>query len=150
GPPLHDPGPADSLRMRALYRSPMMVVGGLLLLVVVLASAGAPLLTPADPVKPTFSKRLQPPRLLDRASAYALGTDNLGRDIFARLLYGGRLSLTLAGIAVLLAATAGVTIGLVAGSVGGRIDDVVMRLADVQLAFPVIMLAIAIVAVVGT
>jgi peptide/nickel transport system permease protein len=79
-----------------------------------------------------------------------LGTDNLGRDIFSRLLYGGRLSLLLASSAVALAAGAGIVIGLMAGWVGGRFDDLVMRVADVQLAFPVIMLAIAIVAVVGT
>jgi peptide/nickel transport system permease protein len=128
----------------------MAVVGGGLLLAVVLASLGAPLLTGADPVKPTFSKRLQPPRLVGGGSGYVLGTDNLGRDILARLLYGGRLSLALAATAVVLAATAGVAIGLLAGAVGGRLDDLVMRLADVQLSFPVIMLAIAIVAVVGT
>jgi peptide/nickel transport system permease protein len=136
--------------MTRLRRSPMTAIGGVILLAVVLASAGAPLLTAADPVKPSFGKRLQPPRALGGASAYPLGTDNLGRDIFARLLYGGRISLALATIAVVLAAGAGVVIGLVAGVVGGRLDDLVMRLADVQLAFPVIMLAIAIVAVVGT
>ena len=136
--------------MTRLRRSPMTAIGGVILLAVVLASAGAPLLTAADPVKPSFGKRLQPPRALGGASTYPLGTDNLGRDIFARLLYGGRISLALATIAVVLAAGAGVVIGLVAGVVGGRLDDLVMRLADVQLAFPVIMLAIAIVAVVGT
>jgi len=136
--------------MRRLRRSPMAIVGGLVLLVVVLASVGAPLLTPTDPVKPSFGKRLQPPGGLGGPSAYLLGTDNLGRDILARLLYGGRISLTLATSAVLLAAGAGVVVGLAAGVVGGRVDDLVMRLCDVQLAFPVIMLAIAIVAVVGT
>ena len=136
--------------MSRLSRSPMAVVGGLVLLVVVAASVGAPLLTPADPVKPAFSKRLQPPGGLGGSSAYLLGSDNLGRDILARLLYGGRISLALATSAVILAAGAGVVVGLAAGVLGGRVDDFVMRLADVQLAFPVIMLAIAIVAVVGT
>ncbi len=136
--------------MTRLARSPTAVVGGLILLVVVAASVGASLLTPADPVKPTFSKRLQPPGGLGGSSAYLLGTDNLGRDILARLLYGGRISLALATSAVVLAAGAGVVVGLAAGVLGGRVDDFVMRLADVQLAFPVIMLAIAIVAVVGT
>ena len=136
--------------MSRLLRSPMAVAGGLILVVVVLASAGAPLLTGADPVKPSFGKRLQPPRVLGGTSPYLLGSDNLGRDIFARLLYGGRVSLVLAVSAVALAAGAGVAVGLAAGTIGGRLDDTVMRLADVQLAFPVIMLAIAIVAVVGT
>lgn len=136
--------------MARLGRSPLVLVGGAILLVVVLASVLAPLLTAANPVKPSFGKRLAAPWGLGGTSAYLLGTDNLGRDIFARLLYGGRVSLVLATSAVLLAAGAGVVVGLVAGVVGGRLDDLVMRVADVQLAFPVIMLAIAIVAVVGT
>jgi peptide/nickel transport system permease protein len=128
----------------------MAVVGGLLLAVVIVASVAAPLLASSDPIKPSFSKRLQPPRVLGGTSAYVLGTDNLGRDIYARLLYGGRVSLALAASAVVLAASVGVTVGLAAGVLGGRLDDLIMRVADVQLAFPVIMLAIAIVAVVGT
>ena len=136
--------------MSRLLRSPTVVVGGLILVVIVAASVGAPLLTGADPVKPSFGKRLQPPRALGGASAYVLGSDNLGRDMLARLLYGGRVSLVLAASAVALAASVGVAVGLAAGVLGGWLDDVVMRLADVQLAFPVIMLAIAIVAVVGT
>jgi peptide/nickel transport system permease protein len=131
-------------------RSPLTLVGGALLLLVILVSAGAPLLTAADPLKPSFSRRLAAPWGLGGKPGAALGTDNLGRDILARTLYGGRISLTLAAAAVLLAAGAGVSIGLLAGSLGGRLDDLVMRVADIQLAFPVIMLAIAIVAVVGT
>jgi peptide/nickel transport system permease protein len=136
--------------MSRLRRYPMAVVGGLILGAVILAAAAAPLLTPADPIKPSFGKRLQPPQVLGGASEYLLGTDNLGRDILARLLYGGRVSLTLATSAVVLAAAVGVAVGLAAGVLGGRVDDAIMRVADVQLAFPVIMLAIAIVAVVGT
>ena len=136
--------------MTRLLRSPTALVGGAILAAMILAAGAAPLLATADPVKPSFARRLQSPRLLGGASAALLGTDNLGRDILARLLHGGRVSLGLAAAAVALAAAAGVTIGLAAGVVGGRLDDVVMRLADVQLAFPVIMLAIAIVAVVGT
>lgn len=142
--------PAPRGLARIWRRSPMALVGGFILLIVVLASILAPVLTPVDPIKPTFSRRLVPPWGLGGSEAYVLGTDNLGRDIFARVLYGGRISLTLASSAVLLAAGAGVVVGLVAGSLGGRVDDLIMRLADVQLAFPVIMLAIAIVAVVGT
>jgi len=136
--------------MSRLVRHPMVLVGGLILAGVIVSSAAAPWLAPADPIKPSFGQRLKPPQGLGGAAAHPLGTDNLGRDILARLLYGGRISLVLAASAVALAAGAGVVIGLVAGLVGGRLDDFVMRLADVQLAFPVIMLAIAIVAVVGT
>jgi peptide/nickel transport system permease protein len=141
---------ADAGPVRRGRWSPTAVAGALILAVVVLASGLAPLLTAADPLKPSFSRRLQPPWGLGGRPPSVLGTDNLGRDIFARLLHGGRISLLLATSAVLLAAGAGIVVGLLAGCVGGRIDDLVMRVADVQLAFPVIMLAIAIVAVVGT
>jgi peptide/nickel transport system permease protein len=136
--------------MTRLASRPMVVAGGLILALVIVASAAAPWLSSVDPVKPAFSQRLRPPQGFGHASAHPLGTDNLGRDIFARLLYGGRISLVLAASAMALAAGVGVAVGLIAGLAGGRLDDLVMRLADVQLAFPVIMLAIAIVAVVGT
>ena len=127
-----------------------MVAGGLILVIVVLCCSLAPALTPADPIKTGFGGRLRPPLGLGGTPAHIMGTDNLGRDIWARVLYGGRISLALATAAVGLAASAGVLLGLVSGYAGGRIDDLVMRVADVQLAFPVIMLAIAIIAVVGT
>jgi peptide/nickel transport system permease protein len=131
-------------------RNPLVVVGGAVLLAVVLASACAPLLTASDPIRPSFGQRLKAPWGLGGTSVRPLGADNLGRDIYARVLYGGRISLVLATSAVVLATGVGVLVGLLAGHLGGRLDDVVMRLADVQLTFPVIMLAIAIVAVVGT
>jgi len=131
-------------------RNPLVLVGGTILLVVVLASVCAPLLTVSDPVRPSFGQRLRAPWGLGGTSARPLGADNLGRDIYARLLYGGRISLVLATSAVVMATGVGVVVGLLAGYLGGRVDDLVMRVADVQLTFPVIMLAIAIVAVVGT
>jgi peptide/nickel transport system permease protein len=131
-------------------RNPLVLVGGAIMLAVVLASACAPLLTASDPVRPSFGQRLKAPWGLGGTSARPLGADNLGRDIYARLLYGGRISLVLATSAVLLATGAGVLVGLLAGYLGGKLDDLVMRIADVQLTLPVIMLAIAIVAVVGT
>jgi peptide/nickel transport system permease protein len=131
-------------------RNPLVVVGGAVLLAVVLASACAPLLTASDPIRPSFGQRLKAPWGLGGTAVRPLGADNLGRDIYARVLYGGRISLVLATSAVVLATGVGVLVGLLAGHLGGRLDDVVMRLADVQLTFPVIMLAIAIVAVVGT
>jgi peptide/nickel transport system permease protein len=128
----------------------MLVVGGLILLVVALACAGAPALTSIDPIKTRLGDRLTPPLGLGGTSTHLLGTDNLGRDIWARVLYGGRISLILAAASVILAAACGVLLGLMSGYAGGGIDDLIMRFADVQLAFPVLMLAIAIIAVVGT
>jgi len=127
-----------------------MAIGGVLLGLVVFASLLAPALTAYDPLKPSFSQRLAPPWGLGGTRAHLLGTDNLGRDILARLLYGGRISLALAITAVAIAGLVGVVVGLAASWGGGKTDAVIMRVADLQLAFPVIMLAIAIVAVVGT
>ena len=140
---------AGSLR-RWGHRHPAMAIGGVLVGLVVFASLLAPTLTGYDPVKPSFSQRLVPPWGLGGTRAHLLGTDNLGRDILARLLYGGRISLALAATAVAIAGVVGVVVGLAASWGRGRADAVIMRVADVQLAFPVIMLAIAIVAVVGT
>ncbi|HET8998225.1 MAG TPA: ABC transporter permease [bacterium] len=130
--------------------SPLMVVGGTILLLVVLACAAASALAPADPITTVFSARLRPPLGLGGTAAHLLGTDNLGRDILSRVLFGGRISLSLATAAVVLAAVSGVALGLLSGYAGGAIDDAIMRVADIQLSFPVIMLAIAIIAVVGT
>ena len=138
-------------RLRRLGRGgAAAVTGGTLLAMVVLASVFAPLLAKSDPVKPSFGRRLAAPWGLGGSAANVLGTDNLGRDILARLLWGGRTSLALAAGAVVISGGFGVLLGLVAGCVGGRTDAFVMRVADVQLAFPTIMLAIAVVAVVGT
>ena len=128
----------------------LVLVGSALLALTVLASAGAPLLSASNPVRPSFGQRLRPPWGLGGTPSHPLGTDNLGRDILARLLHGGRVSLVLATSAVLLAGGVGILAGLLTGVLGGLVDDLVMRAADVQLAFPVIMLAIAVVAVVGT
>ncbi|MFN8523998.1 MAG: ABC transporter permease [Chloroflexota bacterium] len=138
-------------RLRLLVRRhPMLAVGGTVLLILVLAALLAPVISPADPTKTGFSTRVKPPAILGYDSAFLLGSDNLGRDILSRLLHGGRVSLALAAAAVVGSAVLGVTVGLVAGYFGGRLDDVVMRVVDVQLSFPIIMLAIAVIAVVGT
>jgi peptide/nickel transport system permease protein len=120
-----------------------------LLVLMIGACVGAPLLA-GDPLKPDFGARLQRPRGLGGSPGHWLGTDNLGRDILSRVLYGGRASLALAVCAVILAASAGVVLGLISGYAGGWIDDLVMRLADIQLAFPVLMLAISMIAVMCT
>jgi len=117
----------------------------------VLLAAVAPALAPADPVKNDLLARLTPPMWMDGGSAHhPLGTDTLGRDVVSRLLYGARVSLVVGFSAVILAGALGVVLGLVAGYYGGRIDDALMRLGDVQLAFPALVLAIAVLAVVGS
>ena len=122
-------------------------------LVVVLAvglAASAPAIAPADPIKNSLLDRLTPPMWLAGGDAkYPLGTDTLGRDVASRLLYGARVSLAVGFSAVVVAGALGEALGLVSGWYRGRLDDLLMRLGDVQLAFPVLVLAVAVLAVLG-
>lgn len=130
--------------LRVLLRNPMALAG---LAVIVLWSAAAilaPAIAPYDPLGQNIPERLQPP-----SAKHLCGTDELGRDIFSRILYGARISLPMGLIVVVFAMFLGGTVGALAGFIGGRFDDVVMRLADITLAFPSIVLALAIAAALG-
>ena len=135
---------------QGLRRNPTILLGGAVLLVLVLASVFAPLLAPADPIRAGFATRVRPPSILGYDSGFLLGSDNLGRDVLSRILYGGRISLWVAAQGVIGAGIVGVALGLISGYVGGWLDDLIQRIVDVQLSFPVIILAIAFIAVVGT
>lgn len=131
-------------------RSPRIVVGLTLVGVIVGATLLAGVLSPYDPQYVNPRIRLVPPMSFSREATYhLLGTDQSGRDILSRVLFGGRVSLGVAAAAVLLAATTGVVLGILSGYFGGRIDTIVMRIADVQLSIPTILLAIAIAAALG-
>ncbi len=135
-------------RNRALARllaNPMTYFGGAILLVFVLAAIFAPQVAPHDPYKQDFSAGNLPPLSPD----HLLGTDDLGRDTLSRLIYGGRSSLTAGLIVVALSASIGVTLGLISGFYGGVIDSIIMRLVDILYAFPFLILAIAVVAILG-
>ncbi|MCA1648619.1 MAG: ABC transporter permease [Chloroflexi bacterium] len=140
---------ARRLLLRRLVRNRMILVGGLIVLGVTVGALLAPALAPHSATVPRPSIRLAPPIWIGGTGEYPLGTDQLGRDILSRLLFGARVSLSLGGLAVVLSGTVGVLAGLVAGYYGGLVDDALMRLADVQLAFPTILLAIAVIALVG-
>jgi ABC-type dipeptide/oligopeptide/nickel transport system permease subunit len=128
-----------------------MAVAGLVIMgTVILAALLAPWLSPHDFTSQQLSRSLLPPFWLPQADpAYPLGTDHLGRDLLSRILHGARTSLLVGAGGVLIAGTIGVTLGLLAGYFGGPVDDVIMRLVDVQLSFPPIFLVIAIMAVIG-
>ena len=116
----------------------------------VVVAAFAPALAPSDPVKNRLLDRLTPPMWAQGGSPrHPLGTDTLGRDVLSRLLHGARISLTVGLAAVLVAGVVGVGLGLVAGYRGGWADDLLMRLGDIQLAFPVLLLGVAVIAVLG-
>jgi peptide/nickel transport system permease protein len=126
------------------------VFGLIMVLGVIVSAVFAPLLSPHDPTLSDVDKRLLPPIGQEGANPdYLLGTDYLGRDIVSRLIYGARISLVVSISAVAFSAILGTIIGLISGFYGGMIDSIFMRVADVQLAFPFILLAIAIVAVLG-
>src|SRR5437016_10699668 len=121
-----------------------VAAGGALLVVLAAAGAAAPILAPNAPHAVALRERLAPAR-----PAHPLGQDTLGRDVLARVLYGSRLSLTVGATVVGLSLAIGVTLGAAAGWTGGWTDEVVARLIDVLLAFPGLLLAIALAAVLG-
>jgi peptide/nickel transport system permease protein len=130
--------------LRVLFRNPMALAGLAVILLWSLVAIFAPTIAPYDPLEQNIQDRLQPP-----STEHLCGTDELGRDIFSRILYGARISLPMGLIVVLFAMLLGGTVGALAGFIGGRFDDLVMRLADITLAFPSIVLALAIAAALG-
>jgi len=136
--------------LRRLVRRRTALFGLLVVVVVMLAAVAAPLVAPFDPLEQDIGQRLREPGWQDaQGRVHPLGTDHLGRDILARIIFGSRIALLVGLAAVLISGVLGMIIGLVAGYFGGRMDDFLMRLADVQLAFPFILLAIAVIGVLG-
>ncbi|HEV8437398.1 MAG TPA: ABC transporter permease [Methylomirabilota bacterium] len=133
-----------------LIRRRTALFGLVVVAVALLAAVFAPALTAFDPLEQDIGQRLKEPGWQDaQGRVHLLGTDHLGRDILARIIYGSRVALLVGLSAVLISGLLGMTIGLVAGYFGGRVDDFFMRLADIQLAFPFILLAIAVIGVLG-
>jgi len=130
---------------RMLTKSPSIAVAGGILGLIALAALLAPVLGLPDPNAQDLAGRLQPPL----TPGHLLGTDELGRDIVTRLIYGSRVSLTVALAAVLIGGVIGTVLGLVAGHYRGIVDDVISWLINVQLAFPFILLMVAVVAILG-
>ena len=124
---------------RRLMRDPVAVTAACVILLIVLAAIFAPLIAPADPYKGSMIRRLKP--ILD--ANYLLGSDELGRDMLTRLIYGGRLSLFMGVLPVVSAFLIGSSIGIFAGYVGGWVNTLIMRTIDVFYAFPSVLLAIA-------
>jgi peptide/nickel transport system permease protein len=137
---------AGSIRLaaRQFPRHRAALVGLICLVLLCLAAAFAPLIAPYDPIKISLSAKLQAPSL-----AHLMGTDHFGRDVFSRLLYGGRTSLTVGLLVVVFAFVLGVPLGLASGYFGGRTDNLLMRLVDAFLTFPPLLLAVALVGLLG-
>lgn len=126
-------------------RSANVIAGSLILLVVVGAAIFAPVISKYDPLEMAPVDRLKPPNAQN-----LFGTDKFGRDVFTRVLYGAQISLQVGLVAVTLATLVGTVLGLTAGFYGGLIDTIIMRLIDVMLAFPGVLMALAIVAILGS
>lgn len=128
------------------FRSNTMAMIGLgILVLLVLVAAAAPLLSPHDPFVQNLGNRLAPLG----SEGHLLGTDSLGRDILSRLIYGARITLYIVALVALIAPVAGLLVGTVSGYAGGWIDIVLMRITDIFLAFPRLVLALAFVAALG-
>ena len=145
------PAPEWVAFLRRLARRRTALFGLVVVAAVVVTALGAAWLSPFDPIAQDIGdRRLKPPLWRDDAGGlHVLGTDHLGRDLFARVIHGAQPALLVGVAAVTISGFLGMAIGLVAGYFGGRLDDVLMRLADIQLAFPFILLAIAVIGIVG-
>ena len=130
------------LRMR---RNPLAMVGLAIVAVLLVMAAFAPWLAPHDPIAQNLSNRLLPPF----SPGHLLGTDDFGRDILSRILYGSRITLFIIGLVAVTAPVFGLLVGTVAGYFGGWTDEILMRITDIFLAFPKLILALALVAVLG-
>lgn len=129
---------------RQLRRNPVAIIGAVVLTLEILMAVAAPIVSPYDPMYQNFAVPLQGP-----SRAHLFGTDDTGRDLLSRVIYGARISLRVGFIAVAIGAGVGVVLGIVSGFYAGIVDTVVMRLTDLLLAFPGLLLALAIVAVLG-
>jgi peptide/nickel transport system permease protein len=133
-----------ALRLRAWLRNPSLLAGSVMLAIVFLVAIFAPLIAPHSPTEQDLRATLKPPSL-----EHPMGTDDLGRDILSRVIYGTRVDLQIGIICVVFPLIFGTVVGLLAGYYGGIIDTVSMRLVDVVVAFPFLVLIIAIVAALG-
>ena len=130
--------------------SPLVGVSLFILLTLIITALFSPQAAPHNPLRERLLDRLLPPAWSqDGDWQYVLGTDHLGRDVLSRIVYGSRVSLVVGAAAVVVGGALGISLGVAAGFLGGRSDELIMALADMQLAFPTILLAIAIIAVLG-
>jgi len=148
--PLDATGPLDRARSKSRRRQMRLLLWGLPIIVFVLIAIFGPILVPYDSVTVRTGDRLEPPGAILRDGSRAwLGTDQVGRDMLAQVLQGARISLLVGAATVILAGLIGTAVGVIAGYRGGFFDSLLMRLADIQLAFPSIIFAIMIAAVIG-
>lgn len=142
---------AGEVLARRLWRLKGSILAALVLLVIVGSAVFAPWVAPHDPLATDIMTRLRPPAWMPGGStAFPLGTDQVGRDILSRIIYGGRISLTIGALAVLISASFGILLGLLAGYMGRVPDAIISTLVNIMLTFPFVLLALAVIAVLGS
>jgi len=145
-----EPAAATSASWRRLSRLRWGVGAAVVMILIVASAVFAPWIAPRDPLAVNIRNRLEPPAWMDGGSTrHLLGTDQVGRDLLSRVIYGGRVSLVVGVAAVLISSTIGVLLGLAAGYFRGRVDWTIMTLVNVMLTFPFVLLALAVIAVLG-
>lgn len=144
-------GPTAGRRsLRRLWRLKWGLAAALVLLLIVFVTLAAPWLAPYSPVEVDIQHRLGPPAWMEGGKTdHWLGTDQIGRDLLSRMIYGGRVSLLIGVTAVAISSTIGVLLGLAAGYFGAKIDWMIMTIINVMLTFPFVLLALAVIAVLG-
>jgi ABC-type dipeptide/oligopeptide/nickel transport system permease subunit len=136
--------------LRRVWRFKWGLASGAVLLLIVASAVCAPWIAPYSPVTVDIQHRLGPPAWMEGGTrAHVLGTDQIGRDLLSRVIYGGRVSLVIGTAAVIVSSSIGVLLGLAAGYFAGRIDWTIMTLVNVMLTFPFVLLALAVIAVLG-
>lgn len=128
-----------------LRKHRVALAGGFFVALFIIVSLTAPIIAPYDPIKTDFQITLQAPSL-----SHLLGTDHFGRDVLSRIIYGARTSLLIGVFSVFIAAFGGILLGLIGGYYGGWIDNLIMRVVDIMLTFPRILLSILLIAIIGT
>src|SRR5690606_33011768 len=139
------PSPARR-RGRIFVKNRAALAGAMLIVILLAVAAAAPWIAPHDPVRQNATARLKPPG----SESHLMGTDRFGRDTFSRVVWGARISLQVGLASVLLGMVIGVPVGIVAGFKGGRTDQILMRLVDVALSFPSLVLGLIFVALLGS
>jgi peptide/nickel transport system permease protein len=145
-------GPKVGKRRGRILGNPGLIVSAVVLGAIVIMAVFAPLFAPYDPYAQILDDRMIPPAFIDAELAdprYLLGTDNLGRDYLSRLIYGARISLLIGFLTMLVSGVIGTALGVAAGYFGGRVDTVVSFLVTTRLSLPVVMVALAVVAIAG-
>ena len=138
-------------RLRALLAEPKVIFGGGFILILIILAIFAPYIAPKDPLEQDLMSGTLPPAWIEGSDpGFLLGTDDLGRDVLSRAIFGTRIALTVAFVAAGLAALIGTLLGLLAGWYGGWVDKVISRLVDIWMAFPPVLLSILLVAVFGS